>query len=251
METKLNILKQIVTRLLTAPESTAQGRLGEVDYGAATGISGFGQKITDHYAEFIPHGLAQVCKQAAMTFDFSSFGLIIEFEKPVEIMLYDQDHVLDENAKEAISRFGALIFRNAYLAENFRIQGQKNIFPDLNFHIDRGSNQENQYSLFCRDPFDDLQKHPRQSSTLITANIVPYLQTLKERKTPKAGQQTLYDDIFKNQDLGPLIGGVLLEQAWTAPEGTGEICLLDNRLVVHASYYREGPGYPIGVRYLF
>lgn len=251
METKLNILTQTVTRLLAAPNSTAQGRYKGVDFGATTGIPDFGRKITDHYAEFIPGSLGDACKTAGMTFNFPSFGLIVEFEKPVEISLYDEDHVLDGNAKEAIIRFGTLIFRNAYLAGSFRNQGQRNIFPDLNFHVDRGSNQENQYSLFCRDPFDAIQKEPRKSSTLITANIVMYLQTLKEKKPTKKGQQTLYDDIFKNQDLKSLMGGILLEQAWTAPEGTGEICMLDNRTVLHASYYRTGRGYPIGVRYLF
>lgn len=251
METNLHILKQTVTNLLAAPKSTATGQYNGVGYRATTGISDFERKITDHYADFIPEDLASVCRQAGMTFDFPSFGLIVEFEKPVQTTLYDDEHVLDINAKEAITRFGTLIFRNAYLTEKFRNQGQRNIFPDLHFHLDRGSNQDNQYSLFCRDPFDAVQKHPRQSSTLITANIIAYLQSQKEGRAPKQGQQALYKDLFKNEDLSTQIGNTILEQAWTAPEGTGEICLIDNRLVLHASYYRGGQGYPIGVRYLF
>ena len=67
-------------------------------------------------------------------------------------------------------------------------------------------------------------------------------------------------DIFPNlrlnvetADLAESIGNVVLEQAWHAPPGTGEITILDNRSVLHASYYArpENRGYPIGVRYLF
>ena len=46
---------------------------------------------------------------------------------------------------------------------------------------------------------------------------------------------------------------IVLEQAWDAPRGTGEIVVIDNRTVQHAAYYRTpaGPGYPIGARYLY
>jgi hypothetical protein len=49
------------------------------------------------------------------------------------------------------------------------------------------------------------------------------------------------------------MGQVLLELGWRAPAGTGEIALLDNRTVLHASYYprAQQKGYPIAVRYLF
>ena len=58
--------------------------------------------------------------------------------------------------------------------------------------------------------------------------------------------------IFKNEAAHELLGKVLLEHGWNEPSGTGEISLLDNRTVLHASYYRDRvtKGYPIGVRYL-
>ncbi|MCH7831773.1 MAG: hypothetical protein IIC55_02770 [Proteobacteria bacterium] len=73
---------------------------------------------------------------------------------------------------------------------------------------------------------------------------------MKEGQDPGSGAKTLYA-IFKDEDLEPLIGDILLEQPWTAPEGTGEICVFDNRTLQHASYYLARRGYSIGVRYLF
>ena len=251
MDTKQNIPKQTVTRLRQAPNAAVHGHLGDIPYTASIAITDYGRKIADHYADQIgAGGLAGICGRAAIPFNFPSFGMIVEFEKPIELQFYDADLVLDETLKDAIGRFGPLIFRNAYMAAKFRGEGQRNIFPDLNFHVDRGSHQDNQYSLFCRDPFDPVQKAPRESSTLILANIVAHLQSMKEGQDPESGAKTLYY-IFKDEDLEPLIGGILLEQPWTAPGGTGEICVFDNRTLQHASYYRAGRGYPIGVRYLF
>ena len=47
-------------------------------------------------------------------------------------------------------------------------------------------------------------------------------------------------------------GKIIAYQAWTAPQGVGEVCIFDNRTVLHASYYtgKKG-GYKIGVRYLY
>lgn len=250
MESLLNVINQASKKLVAAPEKPQSASTGSVSFQLSVGIADYGQKITRHYDKQVGSGLKAICQKADLPFDLTSFGLIVSFEKPLELVLYDDDLSLDETAKRIIGQFGPLIFRNAYLSNKFRNQGQRNIFPDLNFHVDRGSNQDNQYSLFCRDPFDDVQKAPRESSTLFIANIVAYLQSVKEGHAPKAGPQTLYS-IFKDEDMKPLIGDIVLEQPWTEPEGTGEICLLDNRTIQHASYYRGGRGYPIGVRYLF
>ena len=43
----------------------------------------------------------------------------------------------------------------------------------------------------------------------------------------------------------------MLEETWSAPPGSGEIVVFDNRTVLHASYSSGKAGYPIGVRYLF
>ncbi len=57
----------------------------------------------------------------------------------------------------------------------------------------------------------------------------------------------LYPDAARD-----LFGDVILEQPWDAPEGTGEIAVIDNRTVLHASYHKDGrtKGYAIGARYL-
>ena len=59
--------------------------------------------------------------------------------------------------------------------------------------------------------------------------------------------------MFEEEEIAPLIGEVMLELGWRAPEGTGEIALIDNHRMLHASYYRQpcDKGYPISVRYLF
>ena len=250
MDTKQNISKQTVTRLLQDPDGFIEGQIAGVSYRARMAIPGYAEKIAAHYRSLLPAGLTEVCATAAIPFHFPGFGLVCEFEKPVELKIYDADYVLDAGFKEAIGILGPLIFRNAYLAEKCRKETHNQIFPDLNFHIDRSAGQDNQYSLFSRDPFDPVQKAPRRSSTLIAASIVGHLQAMREGQAPPNRRQTLYE-VFKDEDLESLTGDILLEQPWTAPEGTGEICLFDNRTVLHASYYREGRGYPIGVRYLF
>lgn len=250
MKSILNVINQETKAILAAPGKPRSASHDSVSFQLSVGIPDYGWKIANHYADQVDGNLGAICSKASLAFDLSSFGLIVTFDKPLELELYDGDSLLDENVKKIINHFGPLIFRNAYLATKFRNQGQRNIFPDLNFHVDRGSNQDNQYSLFCRDPFDDVQKAPRESSTLFIANIVAYLQSVKEGHPPKTGPQTLYS-IFKDEDIKPLIGDIVLEQPWTEPEGTGEICVLDNRTIQHASYYRGGRGYPIGVRYLF
>ncbi len=54
------------------------------------------------------------------------------------------------------------------------------------------------------------------------------------------------------EEIGALVGEVLVEMDWRASQGVGEIALIDNRTVLHASYYRhpEHKGYGISVRYL-
>jgi len=247
---KFNLLKQALNGIAAAPEKTLTSHAGGNAFHVRAAIPDYGGKISEHYAGLIGNGLAEICRRTSIPFDFSSFGLVVAFDRPQEIDLYDQDFVLDEDVKEAIAQFGPVILRNVYMSSKCRSEGQRNIFPDLSFHIDRGSTQENQYSLFCRDPFDAVQKAPRESSTLLIANIVGYLQAKKEGQTPPDRPKKLYA-IFGNEDLAPLFETILLHQPWDEPEGTGEICILDNRTVLHASYYRGAQGYPIGVRYLF
>jgi hypothetical protein len=180
-----------------------------------------------------------------------NFGFVCEFDRPIELDLYDQDRNLDDGVREIVHRFGPVIIRNAQLPADG--ETQRNIFSNLNFHFDSGSNQPSQYSLFIRDPLDPVQVQPRTSSTVSVANIVAHLQHAREqqRRPQDLAWQTRYD-IFLKENIAALTDNVVLEHAWTAPEGTGEISLLYNRTVLHTSYYRNSTlkGYPISVRYL-
>ena len=77
-------------------------------------------------------------------------------------------------------------------------------------------------------------------------NTAASLQFQHETGLP-AGAIKSSQDLFKNQNPRPLFGKVILEQAWQAPTGQSEMCILDNRTTLHASYYKPKRGYPIGV----
>ena len=180
---------------------------------------------------------------------FPAFGITIEMEQPTEIHLFDGNDRLCEEVKALLRKFGALTLVNAYLPVQHRENCQRNIFPNLRFHYDRTPSQGNYFSLFFRDPFSTEHHLPRKSSTLITSNMVVILEA--QRKGLWTGKIQPWYDLFKESDIRNLTNGILLEQTWTAPAGTGEITIVDNSSVMHASYYREEKGYPIGVRYLY
>lgn len=225
------------------PEQSIEGTLNGSRYRARIAIPNYGERIAAHYGRALG--------RIHIPFSYRHFGILVEFETPVELQVYDEDRVLDARLRTLMERFGPVMFRNAYLPERERAGGQRNIFPSLSFHLDRGATQADCYSLFCRDPFDAQQREPRSSSTLILANVAAYLQALKEGQE-EHDFRALYQ-LFGEEDITSLFGKTLIDQSWSAPEGTGEITILDNRTVLHASYYaREiDKGYPIGVRYLF
>jgi hypothetical protein len=59
-------------------------------------------------------------------------------------------------------------------------------------------------------------------------------------------------ELYLEDDMKSLINDIVLENPWNEPHGTGEISILDNRTVLHASYYKNitMKSYRIGVRYL-
>jgi len=229
--------------LIRNPESVVAGRAAGADFTARLAIPHYRERLTRHY------GTDPV--NVDLGFDFDHFGLALEFAAPVEVALYDEGRVLDTGVRDIVARFGPVVLRNAYLPERSRSGGQRNIFQSLSFHVDRGITQPDGYSLFQRDPFDPVQQAPRSSSTLILANAAAYLQALKQGATPHAFRQRY--SLFEDEDIAAVAGRVMFEQRWDAPAGTGELVVLDNRTVLHASYYARpsGKGYPIGVRYLF
>ena len=109
----------------------------------------------------------------------------------------------------------------------------------------------NQYSCFTRDPANPEQRPPRASSTLFVAKIVAWLEEARRTDGASTGFKSSYD-LFQDSLTSVLFGELILEQPWAAPDGTGEICIIDNRTVLHATYHKDGtnPGYPIGARYL-
>lgn len=217
------------------------GKVGGVRYKAQVAIADYGERIARHYETALPN--------APVEFSFRHFGLHCEFEAPVELSLYDPARVLCPAARDMIARFGPVSFTNAYLDPEAREERQRNIFPSLDFHYDRAPDHDNQYSLFFRDPLDPVQRAPRESTTLVLANVAAYLQEQKE-----GGDLSKFRSLhhlFEGEDIAKLVGEIMLEESWSAPSGTGEIIVFDNRTVLHASYYNGKAGYPIGVRYLF
>ena len=243
-----------LARLERAPESVSVGVIEGLGYSAQIGIPGYRHKIERHYANVIQGSLVQECLAAEIWFGFEHLGVVVRFDQPTEIMLYDSELTIHRGLCEIIARVGPVIFRNAYLTSAVRSYGHRNRFPHLRFHIDRNSKQTTRYSMYTRDPFDAEQRFPRTASTLFTANIVGQLQGIKDgsvvrqvHKGPRASAP-----LFENEDMSQNIDDIVLEQRWDEPEGVGEIAMIDNATMLHASYYRDITelGYRIGVRYL-
>lgn len=225
------------------PRRPVEGRLNGAAYSARIAIPDYGARIEKHYGRQLG--------ALAMDFPFRHFGLAIDFDRPVELAVHDDERRLDDGLRALLHRFGPVTFSNAHLPERVRASGQRNVFQTLSFHIDRGRTQEDSISLFWRDPFDPVQRRPRSSSTLVLANAAAYLQAVEEGHG-EHNFKLLYQ-LFEDAEIDPLIGEVMVELGWRAPEGVGEIALVDNRTVLHASYYAHPTlkGYPIAVRYLF
>lgn len=247
-------LSNDLSQLLNNPHGAVTGSFAGVGYRLKIAIPDYARHIGEYYREMLTVDLSSLSIQVKIPFSFTHFGLVCEFNNPVELSLHDDDMCLDSKIRSLVDRIGPVMIRNAYLSSQKRNIGHRNRFPHLSFHVDRSPNQPTPYSMFTRDPFDPEQVEPRSASTLFVANIVAYLQLLKEGQCDRAtesGVRTLYN-IFSKTDMSEVLGKVVLEQAWDQPHATGEICIQDNRTVQHASYYRDAlrNGYRIGVRYV-
>lgn len=182
---------------------------------------------------------------------FEHFGVLITFDQQTEVEIYDDEWRLDPALRELIAAFGPVMLRNVYMSAPKRSEGQRNIFGNLVFHLDRGHHMENRYSLFVRDPFDPIQREPRTSSTLILSNDAMQMEALASGEEIHPNKPRY--NSFLEKDVRPMVGHLMVEQEWSAPAGTGELCIIDNRSVYHSSYYKypHQKGYPIGVRYLY
>ncbi len=238
MEIASDFAQTVLSSLADQPRSVFKG----AGFTARIAIPDYDQHVSNHYKKDLT-----ACRKAL---GFSHFGVIVEFDQPRVLKVHDDDQRLDENLRALIARFGPCLFRNVHLPEQERVSAQRNIFPNLRFHIDRGSTQVDQISMFWRDPRDPIQAAPRTSSTLLMANHAAYLQALEEGHGEHAFKMNY--DFFADKNITGMIGKVLFELPWNAGHGVGEISLLDNRNALHASYYphASNKGYPISVRYL-
>ncbi len=241
-------------RLFRDPDGEIKGRVGDVPFRARIAIPDYGARLARYYPTVAPNGMAAASVQAEIPFDLTQFGLIITFQSQADIPVHDDGMVLDDSVRALVARFGPVIFRNACIAGNARNRFHRNIFPHLRFHIGRGPALHNQYSCFTRDPIDAEQRFPRASSTVFTANIAAWLESVRSGQADPESERGVRPsyDLFTDADMTPVLGEIVLEQKWDAHAGTGEIVVADNRTVLHATYHKDGKtkGYKIGARYL-
>ena len=240
--------------LLRSPSTAYRGSYAGHDYVAKLIIPDYSAIINEHYRDITRGNLTGICQQAQIPFNFTHFGVEIRFNEPTELHLHDDDLNMETCLHQLIASVGAVIIKNAYMSDKLRKVGHRNRFPHLNFHVDRTANQPTHYSMYARDPFDDEQQFPRTSSTLFLPNIVGHLQGIKEglvnQQTDKGVRGTY--NLFTKEDTNALMQKIIIEHRWDEPKGVGEISMLDNLTLLHASYYRDAQevGYKIGVRYL-
>lgn len=250
----LSIPQDKLKALLDNPGRQVMGQIAGQTYRARIGIPDYRKKVAAYYEACLGVSLEAVCEQAAIPMEFDHFGLIVEFETPVELEMFDGGFVMDAGPRDLIAKFGGVIVRNVCLNADRVDNEHRAKFRHLNFHYDRGDHQERQYSLYTRDPRDPIQQPPRESSTLFIANIVAQLQKMKESGETEVGQPGVRPSymIFEKESVVDLIDEIILEHRWDEPQGTGEISMLNNRTALHASYYRTAArvSYQIGVRYL-
>lgn len=254
MATKPHFNQSWLTKLLSNPSEILHGVLNGHQYNARLIIPNYKKKIIEFYSDIMGMDLSLYCQKVEIPFDFDHFGVSIEFDQPTELILHTSDMVIDEGLRQIMAITGPIIIKNAYIEAVHREPGHKNRFPHLNFHIDRNSKQGTVYSMYTRNPFDPEQKLPRTSSTLFVANIVGYLQGVRDGIVDNLvtkGRWNSYE-LFKSNPIEDALDKVVANHPWDEPLGTGEISMLDNRTVLHASYYRDAAnkGYKIGVRYV-
>lgn len=250
---RFEIVERLVAELVASPEKTLRGQMSGNPFSLRIGIANYPQRIQEHYCDLVDAPIGVFGVRMLHPIRYRHFGLVCEFDTPTELHLYDGD-VLCSNLHRLTDRFGPVVIRNAHLAMAIRAEGQRGRFQDLNFHIDRSFNQHTQYSLYTRDPDCSEQAKPRTASTLFVPNLVSILQDARENgKTPEPVEHLpSHHHLFADCDFEELIGKIIFEQGWSAPEGTGEIAVQHNPDIRHASWYRGlfKKGWPIGVRFL-
>jgi len=252
--TKFDFDLDVIRILLKNPTGCYQGAIGDCKYRMHIVSPHYVELICNHYNKVLSHELDFYHEQLKIPIVFPHFGLCMEFTEATELHLHKKDMLLPEPVKLLIKHFGVVIMQNVYLDTNVRDMGHRNRFPQLNFHVDRIPSQGSFYSVYTRNPFDDEQKYPRTSSTLFIPTLVAYLQSLKEGKEGLLNDKGLISNavLFDSDSIKPLLNNIVVQHSWDQPTGTGEISIINNCNILHASYYPNilNMGYRIGVRYL-
>lgn len=251
---KFDIPQDIISKLELNPDATITGNLFGHSYDIKIIITNYSDLIQKFYQPQLEHNLNHYMQNLKLPPLFKHFGICVSFKEPVEIHLHNLEMEMEDSAKQLITKYGALILHNVHLDSEMRDMGHRNRFPQLNFHIDRNPHQDTHYSLYTRNPFDEEQKHPRTSMTVFIPYLVAYLQALKEGRGSIADEDGLItrSELYKPLDIPELLNSVILPHTWDQPEGVGEISIIDNANILHASYYpnEANKGYRIGVRYV-
>lgn len=251
---KFDIPQDIISKLELNPEKSIAGNLLGRPFESKIIIPNYSETVQQFYKPQLEHNLNHYIQNLKLPPLFRHFGVYVSFKEPVEIHLHGIDMELESSAKQLIAKYGALILHNVHLDSEMRDMGHRNRFPQLNFHIDRNPAQDTHYSLYTRNPFDDEQKQPRTSSTVFIPYLVAYLQGIKEGRGSIADEDGLItrSELYTPADIPELLNLIVLPHKWDQPEGVGEISIIDNANILHASYYPNelNKGYRIGVRYV-
>ena len=198
-----------------------------------------------------------VSKKLNIPFEYKHYGLEINLKNPLTWHFHTEDFVLDDYVRRLCDLFGVVIFINAVPETCHLDIGHKNRFPHLKFHYDRGPAQNRPYSLYTRDARDEEQMPPRASSTLFMNSAAGFLQAVRQGEDDVNAEMIksnydLFVQEFEDEKMNEILGHLVLEHKWNAPEGVSEVAIQDNRCNLHSSYYQNifTKSYRIGVRYL-
>ncbi|PCJ62827.1 MAG: hypothetical protein COA79_01505 [Planctomycetota bacterium] len=130
-------------------------------------------------------------------------------------------------------------------------------------------NLDNHYNLF-KPLYQITDASLRLLKEKLPADLISKISSLKDHealhkmeflnnlgKSIRMSDMEKYSSVLlksftsKDEKIAPLIGKIILEQDWSAPKNNGEIVIIDNQEIFHASHYRNGRGYRIRVRYLY
>ncbi len=235
--------RDAIFQLIENPSRTIRSTIAGKSFSYHIVIPDIAKEIAQEFSEIPP------TNSLISQMPFKHFGLMIEFDQQVELDVFSADLILAAHLKFILIKFGVCMIKNIKLVNHSDAKMQKNIFPDLVFHVDRGSHFSNQYSLFYRNPADPEHAQPRQTTTLIMPNAAAELQGTREGIWAESA--AISCKLFREVSPEAAIDHYVVEQKWNGPTGTGEICFFDNRTVLHASYHHGNLGYPICVQYLF